>query len=161
VNIRKRLTSVLKALASGPKGDWSADHPPIPDYQIFNSKYQGEFLTVESPNGRDGSWSYQIVTDGPDSPDQVGGFRTVEDAMKEAEKAIDEMLVASGDLELLRTELESSYSQDELNSLKSLEDLIDEEKVRHGYDDREVEGDREYYAILYEDIKSGILKGKG
>lgn len=43
---KKDVKAALKVLASNPKGDWVADHPPIPDYQVFNGEYKGEFLTV-------------------------------------------------------------------------------------------------------------------
>lgn len=83
-----KLIKSLKKIVADEKTKWTANHPPVPGVEIYEAEKNGESLAVMSLSGKDGTWSYRIVTDGPDSPPEVDGFRTKEDAMKAAEEAV-------------------------------------------------------------------------
>jgi len=82
-------TKYVVAADSQLQGTWTADHPPIPvPIQHWYGELENEFMLVESMSGKTGTWSYRIITMGPDSPEAIDGFQTKNEAMLAAEKDV-------------------------------------------------------------------------
>jgi len=83
-----RKSEVLRALAregADLQGDWKADHPDVPNFEVYVCTLGDEILAVSSATNQEGSWMF-VVTNQDDISDKM--FGTKEEAMLAAEKAV-------------------------------------------------------------------------